>query len=347
MRAFFTLVRSVVAVPIFVLALSALVLLGVAGPAVYMGTHESFPKEWLARSGIYEKAPSLVVEAVMGHASTQAGRPITEKDIDSFTKGIASKDDIERDLAEVFPPNWLKEQAEGVVHAVYEYLHGTRDTITFTLSLQERAKRAQTLLVTLLTSRLASMPDCAEGVGSPNQVDIFGGTCVPRGSDRAMLAAMADSAATKIVSVEALKRYEHISFSPEATEHTDPIRRIFMVAPYAPLALAVVCALFSLLLFWITPGKRARRIVLAALFLLPGIPLAMGAYAARGMFTDVFHTYVIARIPEQSGIPIETFSVLESAFHVAFNDITGAVLALGLLMTLIGAYFAHQAVRMQ
>ena len=217
---------------------------------------------------------------------------------------------------------------------------GKSDAIVLHFDLQDRGVKARSLLAEIFKQKIASMPLCTVGVGIANKVDIFGGTCLPRGSNRTTLAGLVDTAVIKMLPDSIITSYTTVTLSPDTLANIDPIRRIFHFALYVLIGLLLLCLLLLLTLFYLVPGARIRWFVLSVLLGVSGLLVAGGSLIGKSLFNTLFQTYIIDHIPPNSGIPIETFSVLKTAFYVAFSDAINLSLVLSVILLSVGIFAA-------
>ena len=127
-------------------------------------------KGWLAGSGVYDRALGSLLR--ISTDSKQDGSLVTP-------------DMLQEAFVQTFDGAYLKQSANTVIDATYDWLDGAANAITFSLPVQEKAGEFQQKLTALVLPKLQALPKCTTRVatGDPNKV-----TCLPSGVDPAVYA---------------------------------------------------------------------------------------------------------------------------------------------------------------
>lgn len=90
-------------------------------------------KRALARQHIYERLPALV--------AADLAVSVEEASEEALPFKFASRQDFERILSDLLPPEWLRAQAEGVVDQVFAHLRSDDEQASIVISLAEVKER--------------------------------------------------------------------------------------------------------------------------------------------------------------------------------------------------------------
>lgn len=127
-------------------------------------------KSWLASSGVYNQALGNLVQVSTDNAGA-----------DSLITGSV----LQNALSKTFTPTYLQQNTNVVIDATYDWLDGKKNTINFTIPVQQKATEFSNNLAAQLEPILAKLPSCGQLLpASSNAI-----TCVPKGVSPADYAA--------------------------------------------------------------------------------------------------------------------------------------------------------------
>lgn len=123
-------------------------------------------KGWLATSGAYD---NLVPSYIKPSTST----------------GVATNQDVQAAIDNTFTPNYVKQEAEAAIDATYDWIDGKKQTIDFSIPVQDKRQDFINNLITQIEPRLAKLPRCPTRTSPDTAVP----TCIPQGMSAHDLAA--------------------------------------------------------------------------------------------------------------------------------------------------------------
>ncbi|HET9411457.1 MAG TPA: hypothetical protein VFO38_01265 [Candidatus Saccharimonadales bacterium] len=123
-------------------------------------------KNWLATSGIYQKALPTVITFSTGQNT-----------------GAASKDDLQKAMVATFTPGYVQRQTETIVQATYDWIHGKTKDISFSIPVKDKRADYSANLQKELEAKFANLPACTMRI-APSESP----TCIPQGYDAKKLA---------------------------------------------------------------------------------------------------------------------------------------------------------------
>lgn len=146
-------------------------------------------KTVLSTANIYKTLPENVLYVVKasdtsGDLDKSAGES-PQKTLAAVLEenGFISPKDLTKTITAVVPPEFLKKQTESVIDGTYDYLEGTTNEPSFTISLKDRAGVAKKEIGSLVSTKLASLPVCsAEQMRTQGaDIQILEASCLPPG----------------------------------------------------------------------------------------------------------------------------------------------------------------------
>ncbi|MBN2015249.1 hypothetical protein JW766_00240 [Candidatus Dojkabacteria bacterium] len=109
-------------------------------------------KDWLSRGGVYDKLASVWVEI----AKSEAGEELSEHvNLDEETELVES-------INEVFPPEWLKMNAEKIIDSVYVWLEGETEYPEFEIDLSDRSGIMIDIVTSSILDQIKALPECSQ-----------------------------------------------------------------------------------------------------------------------------------------------------------------------------------------
>lgn len=109
--------------------------------------NESVAKRWLANSGAYESLRGQLLDSAKQQSSGIVSAPLTGDDVAAALDAAITEQVVQR-------------KAESVVDIVYDWLHGGRRTIEFSVSFTERTDAFYDTLEQRLADALGRLPTC-------------------------------------------------------------------------------------------------------------------------------------------------------------------------------------------
>lgn len=305
------------------------------GSAVFLVFNESeAPKKWIAESGFYENAVDIGIKTFFTYTEEEAGTRDGNDSLEDLDRGALNKELVRRQVNNVFPPEWIREQVETVIDSVYAFLSGDTDSLRVRIDFSGREETARSALGNVFKERVASLPPCPENViGSLKTLDLFSMTCLPQNLERTALNRYIDSTLANVRPFYE-PSFGLVQFEKEAIDGVIPILRIITVTPHILLFFAASAFLFIALVYMLIPGNRAKMIVLGILFSFFALASIGIGIAGLMHFDPLYDRYIQVYFPHEAEI------IAPYAREVA----EGATSDLALFLLLFGIVYAVIAV---
>lgn len=145
-------------------------------------TNRETVKSWPAEAGVYQEIIDLLPELIAEEGGTDDGKSIQEM----LDESGLDQDKLFEAIEEVIPPEYLEEQANIALDALYDALEGEKDVLAFTLPLSEKSEELNTAIANELLEQIKEYPACtpvqltelARGEFDPLEAN-----CIPPGVD--------------------------------------------------------------------------------------------------------------------------------------------------------------------
>ncbi|MBI2889030.1 MAG: hypothetical protein HYY10_03865 [Candidatus Liptonbacteria bacterium] len=330
-----TVIRWILGV-VCALFLAALVLVtvGIGVPATKLASSD-YAKQVLTASGIYERASDIGVDFVLVKVRATAQGAAAPGDVKSMSRRLVDGSELRREVHDLFPPEWIRAQAEANIEGLYWYLRGG-PAFTPVLDVAGRERAAQQSLGGIFKGKINGLPACASGVaGDMNRLDIFSTTCWPANLKKAEAHAKIDDA---LKDAPILKSGQLNLENPDAKvlANIEPVRRAYKVAASLPPLLVSLIALLFALSFFLIPGKIPKIAVPAGILGATGLVLSGAALLFRTQFGNVWGTFAEPRLVSHAPWLNDALETLASA---AMHGMTGGYLLWGFFAIVLGALF--------
>lgn len=115
-------------------------------------------KDWLASSGTYDTA----LRSFFTLENSQ---------------GVATKEDFQTTFDATFPPSYIKQQTETALDATYDWIDGKKQTVDFSIPIQEKRDDFSNNLRKQIEPRIAALPQCPTRANPTADNP----TCIPQG----------------------------------------------------------------------------------------------------------------------------------------------------------------------
>ena len=123
-------------------------------------------KSWLAESGLYA-----------------TGLKVSNKNAEKTSTLVTNKV-LQQAFSKTFDADYLKKNANTIIDASYDWLDGKKQTIAFSIPVQEKAEAFAANVATIIEPKLAALPVCASRLSTTDEL-----TCLPAGVSAADFAA--------------------------------------------------------------------------------------------------------------------------------------------------------------
>jgi hypothetical protein len=123
-------------------------------------------KQWLASSGVYQ------------HALDNSLHVIADDKNDSSLMDLTTSTTLQQALGKTFDSAYIKDHANKVIDATYDWIEGKTQAITFTIPVQEKSADFSANLAAEIKPKLELLPPCSSRIGNLNSNQI---SCIPIG----------------------------------------------------------------------------------------------------------------------------------------------------------------------
>lgn len=330
-----SLLRWILATPLMVLT-TVVVAVGILGTSlsVLLADAET-PKRWLTTSGVYEQGVDIAFDATLANQrrayeespdeGVEADRPTFDE---ALKDQILSLEEARQTLHEVVTPEYLQQQVEAAIDALYAYLRGETETPEIVVDVVPLRDRGRAALGTFLKSRVAALPTCAPGIIlSVEQIQIFEkDACLPLGTDLALVDTVIDQEIQNLP----LFTQDTIALSDlgdeAGTGQAPPLElnRFFGLLRAVPYLFALLLLLLVSLLMVLVPHRRGKGVAIGILIGFPAA--AVGALVLRAR--SLGETHLNELLAEQIDVAIPgVVALLSRTLTVALQDMTQIVLS--------------------
>ena len=119
-------------------------------------TNRDTVKGWPAEAGVYEEIVDLFPEVIAEEGGEDDGKTLKEM----LDESGLDQDKLFAAIEEAVPPEYLEEQTNVAIDALYDALEGKTDSLAFTLDFSEKSKELETALVDELLAQIQDYPAC-------------------------------------------------------------------------------------------------------------------------------------------------------------------------------------------
>ena len=120
---------------------------------------------WLKNSGVYDNALESIFKID------------PQKEADSSS--LINNETFSEAMSATFPSAYLESQTSVVVNAVYDWLEGKTNSISFAIQVQDKAEEFRSNLAAAVVPALEALPECSSSIQNSG-TDV---KCLPAGSD--------------------------------------------------------------------------------------------------------------------------------------------------------------------
>ncbi|WKZ30787.1 MAG: hypothetical protein QY318_02970 [Candidatus Dojkabacteria bacterium] len=294
-------------------------------------------KSWISSSGLYENLVPiglLVLEDRLREGTLEDEIFMTEEEIEELA-------------GSVLEPEWVQEQVEIVIDALYSWLNGDTESIQFTIDLADRKAEIINVINTMLKRKFEAASLCTQSemleLGD-NEFDPFSYSCLPPGMTVEEAHSKVDEFTQAMSEHEAFLADTKLDSSmvmlPPDVEENAPL--VFMALKYGPYALLLLGSLISLLIVATSPNHRFGFNLAAVVWALSGFLLVIISIIITSSYEEFIEIYLSEIVPQD-----QIFIVKEIAsplFIAVVLDIARSYLYIGLatvmasLLSVVGIY---------
>lgn len=291
-------------------------------------TNPENPKIWLEQGDVYKNITSVGVEEIINRAKASEDK----ESLEDITNGLLNEQEAKQLAENIFPDQWIKEQAETVIDSFYLFLNNEEESFSFLLNTEEINENAKNELSTLFVEKAQNLPECS----SENQItidrfNILEADCLPSSINASQIESQIKN---EIDSVPFFQEGQISSkdLGIEISQGED-IRKLFKYLKGSPLTLLFAALILTFLILLTTPKLKSKLKTIGYLWGIGGFSLVVISLLLKTTFSSFIFNIIINQLPQEGGV----LSLIKPPAEIAYNSILSQMLVLGSSILAFGA----------
>ena len=295
-------------------------------------TNSSKIKNVLNEGGIYENLSEVIITIV---EDQEEDNPLEEMSME--------KEDLRDSIDMVLEPGWVRNETETVIDAVYNWLSGDSDILSFRIDLNDRVPILAKEVSTHLGNRVKDLPDCTqmqEGKIKEEEFKLMDAECRPSFVTDETLEDMEEEMEKEFRNQlnkndgfenGILKSEEFIKLKEEEVEK---IQNLYAHLRKGYLYVLALFTVFSLLLFLVAPKLSYKFLVLGLEWIISSILVVIGTIFLKNNYLSLIQENL--KDVEQKNVILD---LAQKPIDVLLNDILSQMRLYSFVLLFLGLIF--------